>query len=56
LSFWAVGYFWKGGFWLSIENLDVDTGRRPVDWDVIHAERARIAALPAWGRLLKFLF
>jgi amino acid permease len=56
LAFWACGYFWKGGFWTSIDNIDVDSNRRPVDWDRINGEKARIAASPAWKRVLHYLF
>jgi amino acid transporter len=36
--------------------MDVDTGRRDLDWDQIHAERARVAGMPAWRRLIHILF
>jgi|TARA_R110002003_G_scaffold129_7_gene12119 amino acid transporter len=36
--------------------MDVDTGRRELDWDVINAERAEIASWPAWKRLFHRMF
>lgn len=50
LLFWAVGFFWKKTGWLTIPQMDVDTGRREHDWDEINAYRAKIAAKPAWQR------
>ncbi|KAE8324910.1 amino acid permease-domain-containing protein [Aspergillus sergii] len=38
-------------FWI-----DVDSGRREIDWEPIHAERERLAAIPAWRRLLNIIF
>ncbi|OJD30686.1 amino-acid permease inda1 [Diplodia corticola] len=51
--FWICGYFWKRTGWLTLSQIDVDTGRRAVDWDRIMAERERVAAMPAWRRALK---
>jgi amino acid transporter len=50
--FWAAGFFWKRPAWLSAANIDLDTGLREHDWDVINAERAKTASWPAWRRLL----
>lgn len=56
LFFWACGFAWKRTGWLTIPQMDVDTGRRELDWEVINAERARLAASPAWKRFLHHLF
>ncbi|KAL4784836.1 amino acid permease/ SLC12A domain-containing protein [Aspergillus varians] len=56
LFFWAFGYLWKRQGWLRTSQIDVDTGRREVDWDFINADRARIAAMPAWKRILNIVF
>ncbi|KAI2468877.1 amino-acid permease inda1 [Annulohypoxylon bovei var. microspora] len=56
ILFWAVGYAWKRTGWLRTHQIDVDTGRREVDWDDINQYRAQIAAKPAWSRMLHFLF
>ncbi|KAL4950786.1 amino acid permease/ SLC12A domain-containing protein [Aspergillus filifer] len=56
LFFWACGYLWKREGWLRTDQIDIDTGRRELDWEVIHAERARIAAMPAWRRALNIIF
>ncbi|KAF5715794.1 amino-acid permease inda1 [Fusarium mundagurra] len=52
LAFWAIGYFWKREGWLSIDKIDVDTGRREHNWDEINAYRAKVATWPAWRRFL----
>lgn len=52
LLFWAIGYFWKGTFWTSISQMDVDTGRREHDWEEINAYKATVATWPVWRRAL----
>ncbi|PMD21552.1 putative amino-acid permease inda1 [Hyaloscypha hepaticicola] len=54
--FWVCGYFWKRAGWLRTSQIDVDTGRREVNWDLINATKAEIASYPAWKRLFYFLF
>ncbi|KAI2611453.1 amino-acid permease inda1 [Hypoxylon fragiforme] len=56
LVFWAIGYFWKRTGWLRTHQIDVDTGRREVDWDEINQFRAELAALPAYRRAFNVLF
>jgi amino acid transporter len=53
---WLVGYFWKRTGWLKLSQIDVDNGRRAVNWDRINGEKQRIAAMPAWRRLIHMLF
>jgi amino acid transporter len=55
-AFWIVGYFWKRQGWLRTAQMDVDTDRRELDWDLINKERAEIATWPTWKRLLNRLF
>ncbi|KAJ3498156.1 hypothetical protein NLG97_g1346 [Lecanicillium saksenae] len=56
LFFWACGFAWKRTGWLTIAKINVDTGRRELNWDDINAYRARIAAYPAWRRILYHTF
>ncbi|KAG6002926.1 Amino-acid permease inda1 [Claviceps lovelessii] len=56
LFFWALGYLWKREGWIRTHQIDVDTGRREVDWEEINAYRARIAAYPKWRRILHHTF
>jgi amino acid transporter len=41
---------------LRTDDIDVDTGRRELDWDEINAYRATLAAMPAWKRALHTFF
>jgi amino acid transporter len=56
LAFWLFGYFWKHTGWLTVDRIDVDTGRREHDWDEIRRYREQKAAWPAWRRILRALF
>jgi amino acid transporter len=56
LLFFVCGYFWKGTKWRSASEIDVDTGRREVDWNRINAYKAQVAMYPAWRRLLVAMF
>lgn len=56
MLFWVVGFFWKRTGWLRTAQMDVDTGRRELDWEEIRLYRERVAAMPAWKRTLKKLF
>ncbi|RSL50116.1 Amino-acid permease inda1 [Fusarium floridanum] len=56
LVFWIAGFIWKRTGWLTIDQLDLDTGLREHDWDSINAYRAKVASWPAWRRALhKFM-
>jgi amino acid transporter len=39
-----------------VDDIDIDTGRRDVDWDIINEYRAKLAAMPAWRRVVHTLF
>jgi amino acid transporter len=50
--FWIIGYLWKREGWLRTAQMDVDTGRRELDWDEINAYRRKVASWPAWRRVM----
>lgn len=52
LLFWAVGYLWKRQGFLTLEQIDVDSGRRPIDWDYVHEQRRLYAAYPWWRKII----
>jgi amino acid transporter len=56
ILFWIVGFLWKRAGWLRTDQIDVDSGRRQHDWDVINEYRAKLAAMPAWKRLIHTVF
>lgn len=56
LFFWLCGYLWKREAAVSLDKIDVDTGRREHDWDAINAYKAELAAMPTWKRTMKKAF
>ncbi|KAL1956608.1 hypothetical protein VTO42DRAFT_6955 [Malbranchea cinnamomea] len=56
LFFWVCGYFWKRTGWLKLSQIDVDAGRRAIDWEAHHAEQERRRNSPLWKRIIYFLF
>ncbi|KAH7356188.1 amino acid permease-like protein [Pyrenochaeta sp. MPI-SDFR-AT-0127] len=55
-AFWIAGYFWKREGWLRTAQMDVDTGRRELDWDLINKEREEMKTWPAYKRLAARIF
>lgn len=51
-----MGFAWKRTGWLPLEQIDVDTGRRELDWEEIRAYREQVKALPTWRRVLHRIF
>ncbi|KAK1834582.1 amino acid permease/ SLC12A domain-containing protein [Podospora conica] len=56
IVFWIGGFIWKRTGWLTIDKIDLDTGRRALPWDEINEYRAQLAQMPAWKRLLHTVF
>ncbi|KAK3067854.1 Amino-acid permease inda1 [Teratosphaeriaceae sp. CCFEE 6253] len=56
IVFYIVGYIWKRKAWLKTSEIDVDTGRREVDFEEMAKIRATMAAWPAWRRVLDKFF
>jgi amino acid transporter len=56
MLFWVIGYFWKRTGWLRTHQMDVDTGRRVLDWDYINATREQLKNGPAWKRWTSVMF
>lgn len=56
LFFWLIGYFWKRKGWLRTSQIDVDMGRRKIDWEAHRAvqEKRKNASLPM--RIVYFMF
>ncbi|EFE43242.1 hypothetical protein TRV_02056, partial [Trichophyton verrucosum HKI 0517] len=42
LFFWLCGWLWKRQGWTKIEDIDIDTGRREIDWEEHNREIDRI--------------
>lgn len=56
MVFWAVGFAWKRTGWLRVSQINVDAGRREVDWNRINEHKALVASYPAWRRWLVAVF
>lgn len=56
MLFWVIGFAWKRTGWLKTSQIDIDTGRRELDWVEINAYRTQVAAYPAWRRILHMMF
>ncbi|KIX10157.1 uncharacterized protein Z518_01238 [Rhinocladiella mackenziei CBS 650.93] len=53
IFFWFVGYAWKRTGWLKTHQMDVDSGRREIDWD---AHRAVVEKRRSAGPFMKIIY
>ncbi|KAK8070055.1 amino-acid permease inda1 [Apiospora phragmitis] len=53
---WAVGYIWKRPKFLSLDDVDLDTGRREIDWEMHRAIEDKKKNAGAFMRVIYFLF
>ncbi|KAI1932996.1 Amino-acid permease inda1 [Ophidiomyces ophidiicola] len=56
LFFWVCGYFWKREGWLKLSQIDVDSGRREIDWEAHHAQQEKIRNSGPLKRIFYWLF
>ncbi|OJD17113.1 hypothetical protein AJ78_02757 [Emergomyces pasteurianus Ep9510] len=56
LFFWICGYLWKGKGWLKLSQIDVDSGRREIDWEEHNRKQEKIRNSPLWKRIGYKLF
>jgi len=56
ILFWIGGFMWKRSGWLRTHQMDVDTGRREVDWETIRATREKLATYSAPRRIFHAMF
>ncbi|CEJ93903.1 Putative Amino acid permease [[Torrubiella] hemipterigena] len=54
--FWVIGYLWKREGWMSVDKIDVDTGRRELDVEAIRQYHQEVANYSTFKRVLHFLF
>ncbi|KAG7141692.1 Amino-acid permease inda1 like protein [Verticillium longisporum] len=52
MLFWICGFLWKRTGWLRTAQMDVDTGRRELDWEAIREYREHQKSLPKWRQIL----
>lgn len=55
LIFWGIGFLWKREGWLRIDQMDVDSGRRPIDLEAWYQEVERKKHAP-WYKRIKYFF
>ncbi len=56
IFFYIIGYVYKREGWRKIREIDIDSGRRQVDYEAEEKLKAKKAAWPAWRRILDHLF
>merc|ERR1712072_1194686 len=56
ILFYIVGLIWKRQTWLRTADIDVDTGRREIDWEAYEQLKMEKQNWPAWKRVYHFLF
>jgi yeast amino acid transporter len=56
LVFWIVGYIWKRKGFLRLDQIDLDTGRRPIDWEYVHERRRLYASWPWWRKFIDLVW
>ena len=56
LFFYICGVAWKRKSWLRTSQMDVDSGRRELDWDYINKERAERATWSPAKRFISHIF
>lgn len=56
IAFYIIGWAWKRSAWKTLAQIDVDSGRREVDWDTVNKQRAQYASWPKWRKILSKFF
>lgn len=56
LAFWGAGYLWKRAGWLRTAQIDVDSGRREIDWEAHRAVVEKRKNAKGFKRVMNFLF
>ncbi|KAJ1325213.1 hypothetical protein MN608_09924 [Microdochium nivale] len=56
LLFWLVGYIWKRPEFLTIDKIDVDSGRREIDWELHRAIQQKRANANIFMKVVYKLF
>lgn len=51
MFFWVCGYLWKGQGWLKLSQIDVDSGRREIDWEAHNRKLEQRRNSPLWKRV-----
>lgn len=54
--FWGCGYAWKRTGWLKTSQIDVDSGRREIDWEAHHAAIEKRRNVGPFMKVIYFMF
>lgn len=54
--FWLVGYAWKRTGWLKLSQIDIDSGRREIDWEAHRAEAEKRKNAGPFKKVIYFMF
>lgn len=56
ILFYIAGWLWKRKSWLRLADIDVDSGRRELDWEAFERLKAKRQDWPTWRRVLDKFF
>ncbi|KAH8906789.1 amino-acid permease inda1 [Coniochaeta sp. PMI_546] len=56
IVFWVVGYIWKRPAFLTIDKIDLDSGRREIDWELHRAMEEKRARANIFMKIIYKLF
>jgi amino acid transporter len=56
ILFYIIGYVWKRGRWIPISQIDIDSGRRAIDYEAFEAEKLRTANHGAFRKFMAKMF
>ena len=56
ICLWSCGYLWKRKGWLSLSEIDVDTGKMDIDWAAIRTQKQSRKSSSISKIILRFLF
>ncbi|KAI7310367.1 Amino-acid permease [Hortaea werneckii] len=56
ILFYIIGVIWKRSTWLRTKDIDVDSGRREIDWQAYEELKMEMQTWPTWKRVFHKLF
>lgn len=56
IIFYIIGFAWKRKSWLKLSEMDVDSGRRELNWEAFEQIKAKKQQLSGWRRVLDRVF
>ena len=56
ILFYIIGYAWKRKSWMKLSEIDVDSGRREINYEAYEKLKAQRQNWPMWRRFLDHLF